>query len=76
MIIEISTLAKPAFLRLPSGIRRAISVRAQEIAQGKTEGALDHGGGIFSFHGPGGIITYISAEIGVRVTIEHIISER
>jgi hypothetical protein len=38
MIIEIATLAKPAFLRLPRDVRRAISTKAQEIAQGKTQG--------------------------------------
>jgi hypothetical protein len=73
MIIEIATLAKPAFLRLPRNTRRAISTKAQEIAQGKTQGAMDHGGGVFSFQASGGIVVYVSAEIGIRVTIEHII---
>ena len=73
MIIEIATLAKPAFLRLPREIRRAISTKAQEIAQGKTRGAMDHGGGVFSFQASGGIVVYVSVEIGFRVTIEHII---
>jgi hypothetical protein len=73
MIIEIATLAKPAFLRLPRGIRRAVSIRAQEIAQGQSQGAMDHGGGIFSFQAPGGIVIYVSVELGRRVTIEHII---
>lgn len=73
MIIEIATLAKPAFLRLPRDIRRAISIKAQEIAQGNTQGAMDHGGDIFSFPAPGGIVVYVSVQIGKRVTIEHII---
>jgi hypothetical protein len=73
MIIEIATLAKPAFLRLPRDVRRAISAKAQEIAQGRTQGAMDHGGGMFSFQAPGGIVVYVSVEIGIRVTIEHII---
>ena len=73
MIIEIATLAKPAFLRLPRNVRRLISMKAQEIAQGKTQDATDHGGGVFSFQAPGGIVVYVSVEIGTRVTIEHII---
>lgn len=73
MIIEIATLAKPAFLRLPRNIRRAVSAKAQEIAQGKTEGAMDHGRGMFSFQAPGGIVVYVSVEMGIRVSIEHII---
>jgi hypothetical protein len=73
MIIEIATLAKPAFLRLPRSLRRAISTKAQEIAQGKTQGATEHGGGVFSFQVLGGIVVYVSVEIGIRVTIEHII---
>lgn len=73
MIIEIATLAKPAFLRLPRDVRRAISAKAQEIAQGRTQGTMDHGGGIFSFQASGGIVVYVSVEIGFRVSIEHII---
>jgi transketolase C-terminal domain/subunit len=73
MIIEIATLAKPAFLRLPRDVRRAISTKAQEIAQGKTQGTMDHGGGVFSFRASGGIVVYVSVEIGFRVTIEHIV---
>jgi len=73
MIIEIATLAKPAFLRLPRDVRRAISTKAQAIAQGKTQGAMDHGGGMFSFQASGGIVVYVSVENGIRVTIEHII---
>src|SRR5688572_15069980 len=46
MVIEITTLAMPAFLRLTREIRRTISLRAQEVAQGNTQGAIDHGGGI------------------------------
>lgn len=74
MIIEIATLAKPAFLRLSRDIRRTISMKAQEIAQGRTQGTKDHGGGIFSFQAPGGIVVYVSVEISKRVTIEHIIA--
>ena len=66
MIIEIATLARPAFLRLPRNIRRSVSSRAQEVAQGKTQGVIDHGGG-------SDIVVYISVQTGVRVTIEHII---
>jgi len=73
MIIQIATLAKPAFLRLPRDIRRAISTKAQEIAEGKTQGTIDHGGGVFSFQASGGIVVYVSVEVGIRVTIEHII---
>jgi hypothetical protein len=73
MVIEIATLARPAFLRLPRNIRRSISSRAQEVAQGKTQGVVDHGGGVFSFEVGSDIVVYISVQTGVRVTIEHII---
>jgi hypothetical protein len=73
MIIEIATLARPAFLRLSKDLRRAISARAQEIACGNTQGAMNHGGGIFSFGVSGGIVVYVSVQTGPRVTIEHII---
>lgn len=73
MVIEIATLAKSAFLRLPRNVRRAISMKAQEIAQGNTQGAMDHGGGIFSFQASGGIVVYISVQLGRKVAIEHII---
>lgn len=73
MVIEIATLAKPAFLRLPRDIRRAISIKAQEIAQGRTQGVVDHGGGIFSFVVSGGIVVYVSVQMGTKVTIERII---
>ena len=73
MVIEIATLAKPAFLRLARNLRRTISMRAQEIAQGKTREAVDHGGGVFSFTVQGGIVIYVSVQMGVKVTIEHII---
>ena len=73
MVIEIAALARPAFLRLPRDIRRSISLRAQEIAQGNTQGAVDHGGGIFSFKVGNDIVVYVSVQTGVRVTIEHII---
>jgi len=74
MIIEIAILARPAFLRLPKHIRRAISVKAQEVAQGRTQGAVNHGGRVFSFQVSGGIVVYISVEMGTRGTIEHIIT--
>lgn len=73
MVIEIATLARSAFLRLPRNIRRSISSRAQEIAQGKIHGVIDHGGGVFSFKVGSDIVVYISVQTGVRVTIEHII---
>ena len=73
MVIEIATLARPAFLCLPRDIRRAISAKAQDVAQGKTQGAVNHGGGIFSFEASGGIVVYVSVELGTKVTIEHII---
>ena len=73
MVIEIATLARPAFLRLPRNIRRSISLRAQEVAQGKIQGVIDHGGGVFSFKVGSDIVVYISVQTGVRVTIEHII---
>lgn len=73
MIIEIATLARPAFLCLPRDIRRAISARAQEVAQGNTQGVVNHGGGVFSFDVSGGIVAYISVQTGTRVTIEHIV---
>ena len=73
MVIEIATLARPAFLRLPRDIRRAISARAQELAQGNTQWAVNHGGGVFSFEVSGGIVVYLSVQIGTKVTIEHII---
>ena len=34
---------------------------------------MDHGGGVFSFRALGGIVVYVSVEIGFRVTIEHIV---
>ncbi len=49
MVIEITAFARPAFLRLPREIRRSISLRAQEVARGNTQGVIDHGGGVFSF---------------------------
>jgi hypothetical protein len=73
MVIEIATFAKPAFLRLPRNTRRSISLKAQEVAQGKTEAVIDHGGGVFSFKVGDDIVVYISVQTGVRVTIEHII---
>ena len=73
MVIEIGTFARPSFLRLPRNIRRSISSRAQEVAQGSTQGAIDHGGGVFSFKVGGDIVVYVSVQTGVRVTIEHII---
>jgi hypothetical protein len=73
MVIEITVLAMPAFLRLPRDTRRSISLRAQEVAQGNTQGAIDHGGGIFSFRAASDIVVYVSVQTGVSVTIEHII---
>jgi hypothetical protein len=59
MVIEIAALAMPAFLRLPRDTRRSISLRAQEVAQGNTQGAIDHGGGVFSFKAGGDIVVYV-----------------
>jgi hypothetical protein len=73
MVIEIAALSRSAFLRLPRDIRRSISFRAQEVAQGKTQGVIDHGGGVFSFKLGSDIVVYISVQTGVKVTIEHII---
>lgn len=73
MVIEISTLARPAFLRLPKDIRRAISARAQEVAAGNTREAVNHSGGVFSFVMTGGIVVYVSVQTGSKVTIEHFI---
>ena len=58
---------------LPRDIRRSISRRAQEVAQGKTQAVIDHGGGVFSFKVGSDIVVYVSVQTGVRVTIEHII---
>lgn len=73
MVIEIAALARSTFLRLPRDIRRLVSRRAQEIAEGKTHGAIDHGGGVFSFKVSGDIVVYVSVQTGVSVRIEHII---
>jgi hypothetical protein len=73
MVIEIAALARSTFLRLPRDIRRSVSRRAQEIAEGKIQGAIDHGGGVFSFKASGDIVVYVSVQAGVRVRIEHII---
>jgi hypothetical protein len=73
MVIEISELARAAFIRLPRDIRRAISVRAQELGQGSTRDAINHGGGIFSFKIGSDIVVYVSVQRGVSITIKHII---
>src|SRR5262249_29299858 len=56
--------------RSGSGTRSCL---AQEVAQGKTQAVIDHGGGGFSFKVGSDIVVYVSVQTGVRVTIEHII---